>query len=220
MPTRHHSTAAPRLGFIATAAALAALAAVAFLLLRPGAGNAAQSSGALVSTAKTSLGRILVNSSGRTLYLFGKDKNGKSSCSGMCASFWPPLITTGKPRAGTGAKASLLGTTKRADGRMQVTYNHHPLYTFKKDTKKGQTNGEGLSAFGATWYAVSPAGARVVKSSGGGGGGYEPPAPGRKDTGGRVTASPGTRWSFVTSRLAPRRRAGFRSRTSRRVAPR
>jgi predicted lipoprotein with Yx(FWY)xxD motif len=172
MPTRHHSTAAPRLGFIATAVALSALAAVAFLLLRPGAGNAAQSSGAIVSTAKTSLGRILVNSSGRTLYLFGKDKNGKSSCSGMCASFWPPLITTGKPRAGTGAKASLLGTTKRADGRVQVTYNHHPLYTFKKDTKKGQTNGEGLSAFGATWYAVSPAGARVVKSSGGGGGGY------------------------------------------------
>jgi predicted lipoprotein with Yx(FWY)xxD motif len=122
-----------------------------------------------LSTAKTSLGRILVNSSGHTLYLFGKDKNGKSSCSGMCASFWPPLITTGKPRAGTGAKASLLGTTKRADGRLQVTYNHHPLYMFKKDTKKGQTNGEGLSAFGATWYAVSPAGARVVKSGGGGG---------------------------------------------------
>jgi predicted lipoprotein with Yx(FWY)xxD motif len=163
MPTRH-----PRLGFIATAAALAALAAVAFLLLRPATGNASQASGAIVSTAKTSLGRIVVNSSGHTLYLFGKDKNGKSSCSGMCASFWPPLITTGKPRAGTGAKASLLGTTKRADGRVQVTYNHHPLYTFKKDTKKGQTNGEGLSAFGATWYAVSPSGARVVKSGGGG----------------------------------------------------
>jgi predicted lipoprotein with Yx(FWY)xxD motif len=166
MPTRHHSTAARAaapLGLIATAAALAALAAVAFLLLRPATGNAAQASGAIVSTAKTSLGRILVNSSGHTLYLFGKDKNGKSSCSGMCASFWPPLITTGKPRAGTGAKASLLGTTKRADGRLQVTYNHHPLYTFKKDTKKGQTNGEGLSAFGAKWYAVSPAGARVLR---------------------------------------------------------
>ena len=205
MPTRHHSTAAPRLGFIATAAALAALAAVAFLLLRPGAGNAAQSSGALVSTAKTSLGRILVNSSGRTLYLFGKDKNGKSSCSGMCASFWPPLITTGKPRAGTGAKASLLGTTKRADGRMQVTYNHHPLYTFKKDTKKGQTNGEGLSAFGATWYAVSPAGARVVKSSGGGG--YKPPAPGRKDTGGRVRVP---RYALVVRYAAARSKAASR----------
>ncbi len=207
MPTRHHSTAAPRLGFIATAAALAALAAVAFLLLRPGAGNAAQSSGAMVSTAKTSLGRILVNSSGRTLYLFGKDKNGKSSCSGMCASFWPPLITTGKPRAGTGAKASLLGTTKRADGRMQVTYNHHPLYTFKKDTKKGQTNGEGLSAFGATWYAVSPAGARVVKSSGGGGGGYSPPAPGRKDTGGRHCVP---RYALVVRYAAARSKAASR----------
>jgi predicted lipoprotein with Yx(FWY)xxD motif len=172
MPTRHHSTAARAaapLGLIATAAALAALAAVAFLLLRPATGNAAQASGAIVSTAKTSLGRILVNSSGHTLYLFGKDKNGKSSCSGMCASFWPPLITTGKPRAGTGAKASLLGTTKRADGRLQVTYNHHPLYTFKKDTKKGQTNGEGLSAFGAKWYAVSPAGARVLRQPAGNG---------------------------------------------------
>jgi predicted lipoprotein with Yx(FWY)xxD motif len=173
MPTRHHSTAtraaAPRLGFIATAAALTALAAVAFLLLRPGAGNAAQARGAIVSTKSTSLGRILVNSNGRTLYLFGKDKNGKSACSGMCATFWPPLITTGKPRAGAGARASLLGTTRRSDGRLQVTYNHHPLYTFKTDTKAGQTNGEGLSAFGAKWYAVSPAGARVVKSGGGGG---------------------------------------------------
>ena len=175
MPTRHHSTAARAaapLGLIATAAALAALAAVAFLLLRPATGNAAQASGAIVSTAKTSLGRILVNSSGHTLYLFGKDKNGKSSCSGMCASFWPPLITTGKPRAGTGAKASLLGTTKRADGRLQVTYNRHPLYTFVKDKQKGQTNGEGLNAFGGSWFAVSPAGNQVsvpAASSGGGG---------------------------------------------------
>ena len=98
-----------------------------------------------------------------------KDKNGKSSCSGMCAGFWPPLLASGgKPRAAGSAKASLLGTTKRADGHLQVTYNHHPLYTFKKDTQKGQTNGEELSAFGAKWYAVSPAGAKV-KSGGGGG---------------------------------------------------
>jgi len=68
-----------------------------------------------------------------------------------------------KPRAGTGAKASLLGTTKRTDGRMQVTYDKHPLYTFVKDTKKGQTNGEGLNAFGAEWYALSAAGAKVEK---------------------------------------------------------
>ena len=67
------------------------------------------------------------------------------------------------PRVAGGAKASLIGTTKRADGRRQVTYNHHPLYTFVKDTKKGQTNGEGLNAFGANWYAVSPAGAKVLR---------------------------------------------------------
>ena len=60
-----------------------------------------------------------------------------------------------------GAKASLLGTSKRPDGRLQVTYNHHPLYTFVKDTRKGQTNGEAVSAFGAKWYALSAAGAKV-----------------------------------------------------------
>ena len=169
MQTRHHSTAAPRLGFIATAAALAALAAVAFLLLRPATGNASQARGAIVSTAKTSLGRIVVNSSGHTLYLFGKDRNGKSACSGQCASFWPPLIANGKPRVAGGAKASLIGTIKRADGRRQVTYNHHPLYTFVKDTKKGQVHGEGLSAFGSKWYAVSPAGAKVVPHPAGNG---------------------------------------------------
>jgi len=114
------------------------------------------------STAKTGLGTILVNSRGHTLYLFGKDPKGKSACSGQCATFWPPLIASGKPRAAGSAKASLIGTIKRADGRRQVTYNHHPLYTFVKDTKKGQTHGEAFSAFGAKWYAVSPAGAKVV----------------------------------------------------------
>jgi predicted lipoprotein with Yx(FWY)xxD motif len=165
-----------RSSLIATAAAFAALTALAFALLHPSTSHAAPANGPVVSTATTSLGRILVDSRGHTLYLFQKDTNGKSACAGQCASFWPPLIATGKPLAATGAKASLLGTTKRADGRMQVTYNHHPLYTFVKDTKKGQTNGEALSAFGARWYAVSPAGAKVVKQAGspspGGGGGY------------------------------------------------
>jgi predicted lipoprotein with Yx(FWY)xxD motif len=126
-------------------------------------GDAAGAKGPVISTASTSLGRILVNSQGRTLYLFGRDSRGKSACSGKCASFWPPLIAAGKPRAAAGARASLLGTTRRADGRLQVTYNHHPLYRFVKDTKKGQTHGEQLNAFGGVWYAVSPAGARVVR---------------------------------------------------------
>jgi predicted lipoprotein with Yx(FWY)xxD motif len=149
---------------ILAVAAVAALAA-ASLALHPPATHAAQSKGSVVSTAKTSLGRIIVNSNGRTLYLFGKDSNGKSACSGQCAVFWFPLIMSGKARVAGGAKASLLGTTKRADGRLQVTYNHHPLYTFVKDTKAGQTNGEGVSAFGATWHVVSPAGAKIAKPS-------------------------------------------------------
>ena len=161
----------PRLALVVTGAALAAVAALAVLLLHPMGSDASSSSGPTVSTASTSLGRIVVNSGGRTLYMFGKDKRDKSACAGMCAKFWPPLIAAGKPQATGGARASLLGTTKRADGRMQVTYNHHPLYTFVQDTKKGQTKGEAFSAFGAKWYAVSPAGARVLKSTAGNGGG-------------------------------------------------
>ena len=118
-----------------------------------------------VAVAASKLGRILVDGRGRTLYLFEKDKNGRSTCSGACATYWPPLIASGRPLAGAGAKASLLGTTRRSDGRLQVTYRHHPLYTFVKDTTKGQTNGEGLSVFGAEWYAVSAAGATVEMSS-------------------------------------------------------
>jgi predicted lipoprotein with Yx(FWY)xxD motif len=174
-------TAAARLPrMIVAAAAVAAFAAASFAF-HPPATQAAQAKGAVVSTAKTSLGQIIVNSNGRTLYLFEKDRNGKSACSGQCAVFWPPLITSGKPSVTNGARASLIGTTKRADGRLQVTYNHHPLYTFVKDKKAGQTSGEGVNAFGAVWNAMSPAGATIAKPSapppaggggGGGGGGY------------------------------------------------
>src|SRR4029077_6806688 len=163
MPTNEQSAVARSLPpkLIVGAAALIVLAAAIFVV-NPPTLFASGSSGTVVSTAKTSLGTILVNSRGHTLYLFGKDPKGKSACSGQCATFWPPLISSGKPRAAGSAKASLIGTIKRADGRRQVTYNHHPLYTFVKDTKKGQTPGEAFSAFGAKWYAVSPAGAKVV----------------------------------------------------------
>jgi predicted lipoprotein with Yx(FWY)xxD motif len=159
---------------VAAAAVLATLAAL-IVLLHPPTTHAARTSGPVVSTVGTSLGRILVDSRGRTLYLFEKDRNGKSACAGQCAAFWPPLIASGKPRAAGTAKASLVGTTKRADGRLQVTYNHHPLYTFVKDTKKGQTNGEGVNGFGAGWDVVSPAGAKIEKpASSTGGGAYGP----------------------------------------------
>ncbi|HXE93758.1 MAG TPA: hypothetical protein VN544_08060 [Gaiellaceae bacterium] len=177
MKLNHELLAAVRRpGMIVAAATVAGLAAASFAL-HPPATHAAQAKGAVVSTAKTSLGRIIVKSNGRALYLFGKDRNGKSACAGQCATFWPPLITIAKPRVTSGARAALVGTTRRADGRLQVTYNHHPLYTFVKDTKAGQTNGEGVSAFGAVWDAVSPAGAKIVKPnapSQGGGGAYGP----------------------------------------------
>jgi predicted lipoprotein with Yx(FWY)xxD motif len=150
---------------IATAAAFATLAALVFFV-QPSAGGAAQTRGPVVSTATTTLGRILVDSRGHTLYLFEKDRSGKSACAGHCAMFWPPLIAAAKPRAAGGARASLLGTTRRADGRMQVTYRRHPLYTFVKDTRKGHTRGEEVDAFGAEWYAISAAGVRIEKDDG------------------------------------------------------
>jgi predicted lipoprotein with Yx(FWY)xxD motif len=126
---------------------------------------------AQVKTRKTSsLGTILVDSKGKTLYLFEKDKRGKSACYGSCAKNWPPYLTGKKPTAGAGAKASLLGTTKRTDGKLQVTYNRHPLYYFKFDTKAGQTRGENVHAFGADWYVVSPKGAKVEPKEDSGGG--------------------------------------------------
>ena len=97
-----------------------------------------------------------------------------SSSSGACAVNWPPLKATGKPTIGTGANASLTSTTSRPGGTKQVTYNGHPLYLFKGDSNPGDTNGQGLNAFGGNWYALSAAGNKITKqpSSSGGGGGY------------------------------------------------
>ena len=121
---------------------------------------------ATVSLRTTKLGRVLVNSKGHTLYLFEKDRNGRSMCTGSCVQFWPPLLSRGKPSAGPGLKASLLSTTRRANGSLQLTYNKHPLYTFALDKTAGQTNGEANLAFGAKWYAVSNRGAAVHKPAG------------------------------------------------------
>src|SRR5512146_2345116 len=94
------------------------------------ASNHSSSADIKVAVASSGLGRILVDGRGHTLYLFAKDKHGRSTCTGKCAAFWPPLLASGKTLAAAGAKTSLLGTTKRSDGRLQVTYGHHPLYTF------------------------------------------------------------------------------------------
>jgi predicted lipoprotein with Yx(FWY)xxD motif len=134
---------------------------------------------ATIGVASTGLGQILVNSQGRTLYLFQKDTGTTSTCTGACATSWPPLRATGQPAVGRGANAALLGTTPRSDGGPEVTYNGHPVYTFFQDQKPGDTNGEGVNAFGAGWFALSPTGNQVTAlaprgstSSSGGAGGY------------------------------------------------
>jgi predicted lipoprotein with Yx(FWY)xxD motif len=124
-----------------------------------------------VNLHKTNLGKVLANKSGVTLYLFMKDKGGKSSCYGTCATYWPPLLSARKPTAGTGVNAKLLGTVKRKNGTKQVTYNGHPLYRFKLDTKAGQTKGEGQDFFGGKWYGVNAKGKAVMHAPAGGGGG-------------------------------------------------
>jgi predicted lipoprotein with Yx(FWY)xxD motif len=107
------------------------------------------------------LGTILVDSKGRTLYLFRSDSRSKSTCSGACASAWPPLRATGKPTVSGRASASLVGTSARSDGEQQLTYNGHPLYLYAGDEKAGDTRGQGLTDFGASWYVLSPAGQQV-----------------------------------------------------------
>ena len=141
--------------------ALGATAAFASIAAAFALANATTTEGTTVAIAKSRLGRILVDSKGITLYDFVKDKGGSSSCYGACAALWPPLITKGKPHAGQGLRASLLGTTKRKDGKLEVTYNRHPLYYFVSDRKPGQTTGQGVNQFGAPWWVLSAAGKEI-----------------------------------------------------------
>jgi predicted lipoprotein with Yx(FWY)xxD motif len=136
--------------------------------------NAAHTGGATVNVANTGLGNILVDSQGKALYLFRKDSGTKSTCYGACATAWPPLRSSGKPTVGGGAKASLIGTSPRSDGKRQVTYDGHPLYGFQSDSNPGDTKGQGISAFGAPWYVLSASGAEITTSpsSSGGTSGY------------------------------------------------
>ena len=132
---------------------------------------------ATVRVAKSSLGSILVDGSGRTLYLFRADSGAMSACAGACAAAWPPLLAGGIPTAGTGVDASEVGTITRAGGARQVTYNGHPLYLFVKDVKPGQTAGQGVTAFGAAWFAVSPAGGQISTDAKGHGSGSASSSP-------------------------------------------
>jgi predicted lipoprotein with Yx(FWY)xxD motif len=127
---------------------------------QPGANSAAAtpSASATVAARNTKLGRILVDARGRSLYLFEQDKGTASTCYGACASLWPPLTVSGNPNGSAAIVGSKLGTTKRKDGKAEVTYNGHPLYYYAGDQKPGDTTGEGLNQFGAPWDVLSTSG--------------------------------------------------------------
>jgi predicted lipoprotein with Yx(FWY)xxD motif/plastocyanin len=107
------------------------------------------------------LGQFLVDSKGMSLYLYTKDSKNTSSCYDKCATAWPPLLTNGAPTGANGLDASLLGTTTRTDGKMQVTYNGWPLYYWFKDQKPGDTSGQ---LVGGVWFVVSAKGDKIDTS--------------------------------------------------------
>jgi predicted lipoprotein with Yx(FWY)xxD motif len=150
------------LAAVAAAIALAALAVGAFGSAAAAA-PATKARSATVKVAHTDLGKILVDSRGRSLYMLSADSAKKSTCFGACVSAWPPLRTSRKPTVGKGLKASKVGKIKRSDGKSQVTYNGHPLYRFVNDKQPGDTNGQGITAFGGRWFVLSPAGKKVTR---------------------------------------------------------
>lgn len=142
--------------------------------------SGASASGMVIKTASSSGGTILTDGQGRAVYLWSKDSNGTSACSGACAGAWPPVTPSGTVTASGSAKASDLGTITRSDGTKQVTYNGHALYYFSGDSGSGTASGQGSDSFGAKWWLVSPAGSDVtasVSSFTAGGGGSSPSAP-------------------------------------------
>ena len=117
--------------------------------------------GTIVQAHTSSLGRLLTDGNGRTLYLFEADRPNVSKLSAAGLSIWPPLAATGKPQATSGALAAKIGTITGANGKAQVTYDRHPLYYYVGDTKPGQTSGQALDQFGAEWYVLAPSGNKI-----------------------------------------------------------
>jgi predicted lipoprotein with Yx(FWY)xxD motif len=124
-----------------------------------------RSSGAVIGTSSGAGGTHLTGSAGRAVYLWQADTSTTSTCTGSCAAVWPPVTTHGHPRATGGARATLLGTTKRPDGTLQVTYAGHPLYLYAADTGTA-TGGQGLDTFGALWWLVDASGQAITTSPG------------------------------------------------------
>jgi predicted lipoprotein with Yx(FWY)xxD motif len=152
--------------YVAGGAGLSALAATLGLTLTNSGSNASAVSAApattVVQTRNSSLGSILVDSQGRTLYLFAQDTGSRSSCTGSCASVWPPVPVAGTPQVSGAASASAAGVTAGTGGVRQLTYAGHPLYYFAGDGSAGQTRGQGVDEFGAKWYVLNPAGQAIT----------------------------------------------------------
>ena len=126
---------------------------------------ATAAAGITLQTHGGASGPYLTDAAGRSVYLWHADSGMSSSCSGACATAWPPVTTTATVHAGSGVQASDIGTITRSDGSKQVTYNGHPLYAFAGDRQVGQTNGQGSTAFGAPWWLVSPAGKAITATA-------------------------------------------------------
>jgi predicted lipoprotein with Yx(FWY)xxD motif len=143
------------------------LAAAGVPAARPGAGDratAAATSRATLTVHETRYGKVLFDGHRRGLYLFDRDRTKKSTCYGSCAKAWPPFLTKSTPKAGAGIRKGLIGTTRRRNGTIQVTYGGHPLYYYEGDPK-GQVKCQGVRNSGGLWLAVSPSGKAVPKGS-------------------------------------------------------
>jgi len=120
--------------------------------------TASRKRGKVIKVMNSRYGRMLFDGRGRAIYLFTRERGTKSRCYGDCAVAWPPVYTSGRPRARGGVDADLLGTTTRRGGRRQVTYNGHPLYYYISDVRSGQVTCQNVVEFGGTWLVVDPAG--------------------------------------------------------------
>jgi predicted lipoprotein with Yx(FWY)xxD motif len=152
-----------RLGVLFAVLLVCAVGAVAVAVAGASGRRADAARAAKVQLRHTELGKILVSASGFTLYRFTRDPRNKNTCMGVenCAEIWPPLLTSGRPIAGSGVKSSLLSSIRLPNGRRQVTYAGHPLYLYSPATERGETGYVGFSSYGGTWYAVNAAGKYV-----------------------------------------------------------
>jgi predicted lipoprotein with Yx(FWY)xxD motif len=149
---------------VSLAVALLAIAGIAGAVVALPAGAAKKKAKPALALKNTSLGKVIVDSKGMTLYQFGADTKNVSNCADACAQFWPPAKAPAKPKVAKGLNARKLKVIKRADGNKQLSYAGHPLYRYTGDQKPGDVTGQGINAFGGLWYVNAASGKAVTKS--------------------------------------------------------